>query len=60
MLKLSKFVSGLFPKIKLIAVSVASENRIFVNKLVTSHEIRNSSVTLTDLISSINVKLSFV
>ena len=60
MLKLRKFISGLFSKIKLIAVSVVSENRIFVNKLVTSHKIRNSSVTLTDLISSINVKLSFV
>ena len=32
----------------------------FVNKLVTSNEIKNLSATLTDLISSINVKLSFV
>ena len=50
-------MSGLFSKIKLIAISLASNNGIFVNRLVTSSEIKNVSVTLTDLISSINVKL---
>ena len=57
---LVKFILGLFSKIKLIATSVASDNGIFVNRLVTSNKIKNLSVTFTDLISSINVKLSFM
>ena len=44
----------------MIAISIALDNGIFLNRLVTSNEIKNLSVTLTDLISSINVKLSFV
>ena len=58
--RLVSFMSGLFSKIKLIAISIASDNGIFVNKLITSNEIKNFPATLTDLISSINVKLSFV
>ena len=56
---LVNFLSGLFPKIKLIEISIALDNGIFVIKLVTLNEIKNLSVTLTDLISSTNVKLSF-
>ena len=41
-------------------MSTASDNGILVNKLVISNEIENLSATLTDLISSTNVKLSFV
>ena len=33
---------------------------MFVNKLVTSNEIKNLSLALDDLIFSINLKLSFV
>ena len=58
--RLVNFISGLFSKIKLIAISIASDNRIFVNRQVTSNEIKHLYVTLTDLISSMNVKLSFV
>ena len=53
-------MSGLFSKIKLIAISIASDNEIFVYKLVISNKIKNLYVTLTDWISLINVKLSFV
>ena len=59
-LRLVNFISGLFSKIKLTAVSIVSDNGIFVNKLVTSNEIKNLSAKFTYLISSINVKLSFV
>ena len=51
------FISGLLSKFKLIAILIASNIEIFVNKLVTSIEIKTLSVTLTDLISSINVNL---
>ena len=51
------FISGLLSKFKLIAILIASNIGIFVNKLVTSIEIKTLSVTLTDLISSINVNL---
>ena len=54
---LVNFISELFSKIELIAISIASDNGIFVNKLVTSIEIKNLRATF---ISSINVKLSFV
>ena len=56
---LVKFILGLFSKIKLITISIVSDNGIFVNRL-TSNKIKNLSVTFTDLISSINVKLSFM
>ena len=55
--RLVNFISGLFSKIKLITMSIASDNGIFVNRLVTSNELKNLSVTLTDSISSIKVKL---
>ena len=58
--RLGNFISRLFSKIKFIAISIASDNGIFVNRLVTSKEVKNLSIRLTDLISSINVKLSFV
>ena len=57
--RLVKFISELFSKIKWIETSIALDNGIFVNKLVTSNQIKNLPVTLTDLIYSINVKLSF-
>ena len=57
---LVNFISGLFSKFKLIGISIASDNGIFVNKLVTSIKTENLSVLLTDLIVSIDVKLSFV
>ena len=44
----------------MVAISIASDNGIFVNRLVKLNKIKNLSVTLTNLISSINVKLSFV
>ena len=47
-LHLVNFMSGLFSKIKLIAISTASDNGIFVNKLVGSKEIKNLSCTITD------------
>ena len=58
---LVNFISGLFSKFKLIGISIASDNGIFVNKL-TSIKIENVllSVLLTDLIVSIDAKLSFV
>ena len=55
--RLVNFISGLFSKIKLITMSIASDNGIFVNRLVTSNELKNLSVTPTDSISSIKVKL---
>ena len=55
--RLVNFISGLFSKIKLITMSIASDNGIFVNRLVTSNELKNLSDTLTDSISSIKVKL---
>ena len=58
--RLVNFISGLFSKSQLIAISIVLDSGTFVNRLVTSDEIKNLSVTLTDLISSINVKLSFV
>ena len=54
--RLVNFISGLLSKFTLIAISIASENGIFVNKLVTSNKIKNLSAALTDLIPSINVK----
>lgn len=45
---LVNFMSGLFSKIKLIAISTASDNGIFKNKLVGSNEIKNLSFTITD------------
>ena len=56
---LVNFISGLFSKFKLIGISIASDNGIFVNKL-TSIKIENLCVLLTDLIVSIDAKLSFV
>ena len=50
--RLVNFISVLFSKIKLIAISFASDNEIYKNKLVTSNEIKNLSATLTDLIFS--------
>ena len=38
---LVNFMSGLFSKIKLTAISIASDNGIFKNKLVGSNEIKN-------------------
>ena len=45
---LVNFMSGLFSKIKLTAISIASDNGIFKNKLVGSNEIKNLSFTITD------------
>ena len=57
---LVNFISESFSKIKLIAISIALDNWIFVNKLFTSNETKNLSATFTNLIFSINVNLSFV
>ena len=42
------------------AISNASGNEIFVNKLIISNKIKNLSILRTNLISSINVKLFFM
>ena len=41
-------------------MTTASDDGIFLSKLITSKEIKRLCVTHTDLICSINMKLSFV
>ena len=51
---------GLFSKIRMIQILIVSVSGIFMNKLVASNKIYKLSVTITELISSINLDLSLV
>ena len=57
---LVNFISRLFSKIKFIAISIASDNGIFVNKFVTSNEIKKFMCYTYRFDFSLRVKLSFV